>query len=84
MTTDQHVQVREVGLRDGLQMVSTFFPTEEKLKWIAAECDAGVKEIEVTSFVPPKLIPQFSDAEEVARRSLQIPGLSVMTLVPKC
>jgi hydroxymethylglutaryl-CoA lyase len=82
MKTDQHIQVREVGLRDGLQMVSTFFPTEEKLKWIAAECDAGVREIEVTSFVPAKLIPQFSDAEVVARRSLEIPGLSVMTLVP--
>ena len=82
MKVEQDVHVREVGLRDGLQMVSTFFPTEEKMAWIAAECAAGVREIEVTSFVPAKLIAQFSDAEEVTRQALQIPGLSVMALAP--
>jgi hydroxymethylglutaryl-CoA lyase len=82
MKTDLDVHVREVGLRDGLQMVSMFFPTAEKLKWIEAECAAGVREIEVTSFVPAKLIPQFSDAEEVTRQSLLIPDLRVMALAP--
>jgi hydroxymethylglutaryl-CoA lyase len=62
------VRVCEVGLRDGLQLVSGFFPTEQKLAWIRAEAAAGVREIEVTSFVPPRLVPQFVDAEEVARR----------------
>jgi hydroxymethylglutaryl-CoA lyase len=79
---DDQVLVREVGLRDGLQNLATFVPTEAKLAWIRAELAAGVKEIEVTSFVPPKLIPQFADAEEVATRSMQIPGLTVMTLAP--
>lgn len=79
-TTD--VLVREVGLRDGLQNISTILPTDAKLEWAAAELAAGVREIEVTSFVPPKLIPQFADAEEVATRALAMPGLQVMTLVP--
>ena len=76
------VRVCEVGLRDGLQLVPTFFPTDQKIAWIRAEAAAGVREIEVTSFVPPKLVPQFTDAEEVVRESLKIPGLSVMALIP--
>jgi hydroxymethylglutaryl-CoA lyase len=76
------VRVCEVGLRDGLQLVSAFFPTAQKLAWIRAEAAAGVREIEVTSFVPPKLVPQFVDAEEVASEALKVPGLSVMALIP--
>jgi hydroxymethylglutaryl-CoA lyase len=76
------VIVREVALRDGLQLVSTFFPTEKKLEWIRDEAAAGMPEIEVTSYVPPKLIPQFVDAEEVTRESLKIPGLTVTALIP--
>lgn len=56
MPSPVEVRVCEVGLRDGLQLVSTFFPTEQKLAWIRAEAAAGVREIEVTSFVPPKLV----------------------------
>jgi hydroxymethylglutaryl-CoA lyase len=82
MNKDIDVLVREVGLRDGLQNTSTFVSTEAKLAWIRAELAAGVREIEVTSFVPPKLIPQFADAEEVAAQAMQLPGLTVMTLVP--
>jgi len=78
----EKIIVREVGLRDGLQIHPTFMPTEDKLSWIAAEAVAGVSEIEVTSYVPPKLIPQFADAEEVTRRALQIPGLTVAALIP--
>ncbi|HEY5897589.1 MAG TPA: hydroxymethylglutaryl-CoA lyase [Burkholderiales bacterium] len=76
------VEVCEVGLRDGLQLVSSFFPTAEKLAWIRAEADAGVRQIEVTSFVPPKVVPQFVDAEEIVRESLKIPGLQVLALIP--
>jgi len=76
------VLVREVGLRDGLQMVAEFFPTDQKIAWIRAEAAAGVREIEVSSFVPPKLIPQFADAEAVVDAALQIGGLTVMALVP--
>ncbi len=76
------VMVREVGLRDGLQIHPTFMPTESKIAWIAAEAAAGVAEIEVTSYVPPKLIPQFVDADEVSRRALAVPGLTVAALIP--
>ena len=76
------VIVREVGLRDGLQIHSSFMPTASKIAWIEAEAAAGVGEIEVTSYVPPKLIPQFVDAEDVTRRALAIPGLTVAALIP--
>lgn len=76
------VMVREVGLRDGLQIHPTFMPTGAKIAWIEAEAAAGVREIEVTSYVPPKLIPQFADAEEVTRRALAVPGLTVTALIP--
>lgn len=80
--SDRDVTVCEVGLRDGLQMVDSFVPTAEKLAWIRAEAAAGMPEIEVTSFVPPKLVPQFVDAGAVAAEALQIPGLTVVGLVP--
>ena len=76
------VIVREVGLRDGLQIHPTFMPTDRKIAWIEAEAAAGVGEIEVTSYVPPKLIPQFIDAEEVTRRALGVAGLRVAALIP--
>ena len=76
------VLVREVGLRDGLQNTATIVPTEGKLAWIVAELAAGVREIEVTSFVPPKLMPQFADAEEVVSRALNLSGLTLMALAP--
>ncbi len=82
MRQDIDVVVREVGLRDGLQIHPTFMPTERKLAWIQAEAAAGVPEIEVTSYVPAKIIPQFADAEEVTHRALQIPGLTVAALIP--
>ncbi len=59
------VVVREVGLRDGLQNVATFFPTDSKLAWLTAEYEAGVREMQVCSFVPEKVFPQFRDCTEV-------------------
>lgn len=76
------VSVREVGLRDGIQNISAFMPTADKLAWLTAEADAGMTEIEVCSFVPPKVIPQFVDATEVAAHALAIDGLSVAALIP--
>src|SRR3954470_1081100 len=78
----EFIQVREVGLRDGIQNIKTVVPTDLKLAWIKAEVAAGVRDIEVCSFVPPKLLPQFADAEEVTRRALAIPGLTVAALMP--
>ena len=86
MRDGNDVHVCEVGLRDGLQNIQTFFPTDEKIKWIKAEADSGMPEIEVCSFVPPKLIPQFQDAKEVCAASLPIAkehdGLVISALIP--
>ncbi|MDB5817210.1 MAG: hydroxymethylglutaryl-CoA lyase [Rhizobacter sp.] len=79
---DIDVIVCEVGLRDGLQMFDRLFPTDQKIAWLRAEAAAGVRQIEVTSFVPPKLVPQFVDAAEVVAAALAIDGLRVVGLVP--
>lgn len=81
MTTDQ-ILISEVGPRDGLQSIQTIMPTEAKKAWITAEANAGVKEIEVGSFVPPKLLPQLADTAEIVAHGLTIPGLTVAALVP--
>lgn len=74
--------VREVGLRDGIQMAKRFLETGRKLEWARRDRDAGVREVEVTSFVPPKVVPQFADAAEVAEGALAIDGLVLSALVP--
>lgn len=76
------VLVSEVGPRDGLQSIKSIMPTEAKKAWIAAEAAAGVREIEVCSFVPAKLLPQMADAAEVVAFARTIPGLTVLALVP--
>jgi len=79
---DIDVKVTEVGLRDGIQGIDQFFPTDKKKAWIAAEAAAGVSEIEVCSFVPPSVSGQFVDCEEVIADALTHDGLSVSALVP--
>jgi hydroxymethylglutaryl-CoA lyase len=69
------VVLREIGLRDGLQLVRGDMPTAHKIAWLEAVAAAGVQEIEVTSFVPAKTFPIFADATEVAQAALAIPGL---------
>ncbi|WP_398495384.1 hydroxymethylglutaryl-CoA lyase [Variovorax sp.] len=81
MTTPD-VLISEVGPRDGLQSVAATMPTADKLRWIDALHAAGVREIEVASFVPAKLLPQMADAAEVVRHAITLPGLTVMALVP--
>ncbi len=76
------VSVREVGMRDGLQSLAEIMPTEEKIAWLEAEHAAGVREIEVSSFVPPKLLPQLADAEAVVSHALSLPELTVSALIP--
>ena len=83
MNTPQFdVHVHEVGTRDGLQSVPFFVPTEMKKAWCSGEAAAGVREIEVCSFVPVKLLPQFADAAEVVAHALSIDGLTVAALAP--
>jgi hydroxymethylglutaryl-CoA lyase len=79
---NEFVSICEVGPRDGLQIAKTRMTTEAKVRWIAAIAAAGVKEIEVGSFVPPRVIPQLSDTPEVVEQCLKIPGLIVQALVP--
>lgn len=76
------VLISEVGPRDGLQSVSRTMPTEAKRRWITALYQAGLREIEVASFVPASLLPQMADAVEVVTHALTLPGLTVMALVP--
>lgn len=76
------ILVSEVGPRDGLQSIDRVMPLEAKKRWIAAEAVAGVKEIEVGSFVPPKLLPQMADTAELVAFTKGIEGLTVVTLVP--
>jgi len=80
--SDIDVLVSEVGPRDGLQNTKQFMPTEYKKRWISAAAAAGLREIEVCSFVPPKLIPQMIDADEIVAHALTIPGLTVAVLAP--
>lgn len=82
MNHDIDVLVHEMGLRDGLQSIDTIFSTEGKMAWIRREAEAGVPQIQVGSFVPPKLLPQMADSAEVVRRSLEIEGLIVSALAP--
>jgi hydroxymethylglutaryl-CoA lyase len=76
------VLVSEVGPRDGLQSIASLMPLAAKKAWIAAEAAAGVREIEVGSFVPAKLLPQLADTDEVVAFARAIPGLTVAVLVP--
>jgi hydroxymethylglutaryl-CoA lyase len=76
------VYLREVGLRDGLQLAKLFLPTERKIEWLTAEAATGVKAFEITSFVPPKVVPQFADAAAVSCDALSIPGLDISALIP--
>lgn len=76
------ILVSEVGPRDGLQSIKRIMPLEAKKRWIAAEAAAGVREIEVGSFVPPSLLPQMADSAELVAFARTIEGLNVVALVP--
>ena len=80
--SNSRILISEVGPRDGLQSVKGVMPTADKLRWIDALYAAGVREIEVASFVPARLLPQMADAAEVVRHAITLPGLTVMALVP--
>jgi hydroxymethylglutaryl-CoA lyase len=81
-TLPRRVVVREMGLRDGLQSVATIVPTAAKIEWIREAYAAGQREIEVGSFVPPKLLPQLADTGEVLAFAQTLPGLRATVLVP--
>jgi hydroxymethylglutaryl-CoA lyase len=74
--------LREVGLRDGLQSIQTVLPTEHKLAWIAAAHAAGLRELEVGSYVPARLLPQLADTAELVAFAKTLPGMVTSVLVP--
>jgi hydroxymethylglutaryl-CoA lyase len=76
------IQICEVGPRDGLQNAKQLMPTGTKKAWISALAAAGLDEIEVGSFVPPKLIPAMADTGEIVKHALTIEGLKVVALAP--
>jgi hydroxymethylglutaryl-CoA lyase len=76
------ILISEVGPRDGLQSIDRVMPLEAKKAWIKAEAEAGVREIEVGSFVPPSLLPQMADTAELVAFARTLPGLNVVALVP--
>ncbi|HTQ34987.1 MAG TPA: hydroxymethylglutaryl-CoA lyase [Stellaceae bacterium] len=78
----EKIALREVGMRDGLQSIATVMPTETKIAWLDAEYAAGVRYVEVSSFVPPKLLPQLADAEAIIKHAMTRSGLHVSALIP--
>jgi len=71
---DDRVSLREVGLRDGLQLVKLFPSTSAKQRWIRDEYAAGVRHFEVGSFLPAKTFPQFADVRDIVKTVAELPG----------
>src|SRR5690348_13407738 len=81
-TLPRSVQIIEVGPRDGLQNEPKTISTDQKVEFINLLAAAGLKDIEVASFVHPKWIPQLADAEAVVARLTPQPGVRYSALVP--
>ena len=82
MKLPAEVTIYEVGPRDGLQNEARQVPTADKIRFIDALVAAGIRNIEITSFVSPKWIPQLADAAEVARGVARPAGVRMSALVP--
>src|SRR4029453_17234586 len=76
------IRIREVGPRDGFQNEPEVIPTEEKVRLIGMLADAGLKRIEVTSFVRPDVIPQLADGAEVLTRFEPREDVAYSVLIP--
>jgi hydroxymethylglutaryl-CoA lyase len=82
MHSTNAVTIREVGLRDGLQSISPIVPTADKIEWLHGLHAAGLREIEVGSFVPARLLPQLADTAVMVAAARALPGLVTSVLVP--
>ena len=78
----EFIHVKEVGLRDGLQLIKTKLPTSIKKEWLKKQVNAGFKEVEISSMVSKTLLPQFSDAAEMINFAKQFSDCSSSVLVP--
>ena len=76
------VTIREVGLRDGLQNLARTMSTSQKLEWLRGSYEAGLRELEVGSFVPARLLPQLADTAELVAFAKSLSGVTVSVLVP--
>ena len=81
-TSSPPVILREVGLRDGLQSIARTLATAHKLDWLRGAHAAGLREIEVGSFVPARLLPQLADTAGLVAVARTLPGLVTSVLVP--
>jgi hydroxymethylglutaryl-CoA lyase len=81
-TMKDKILISEVGPRDGLQNCKGVMPTAIKMRWIQGLYDAGLREIEVGSFVPPTLFPQLADTADIVSFAKTLPGLTVLALIP--
>lgn len=81
---ESSVTIREVMLRDGLQNIPDFIPSDAKIELFRLILVSGIRDIEVTSFVHPKAVPQFRDAAQIAQAALKMKpdGVEVSALVP--
>jgi len=79
----KNVEVYEVGPRDGFQNIKEYIPLETKVKIVEGLLAAGVKHVQITSFVSPKAIPQMKDAKELATKLIENhPDADFFALVP--
>jgi|SRR5690625_125901 len=78
----EFVQIKEVGPRDGLQNEEKHVSTADKVNWINMLSDSGIQEIEYSSFVHPKWVPQLSDAHEVGMKIKRNPDVTYSALIP--
>ena len=78
MSKVSDVNLYEVGPRDGLQNIEEFTPTNEKIDLIHRLYDVGLKQMEITSFVHPKYVPNMADAEEVFQATRSINNFAVL------
>ena len=82
MNLPSKITIVEVGPRDGFQMEPVFIPTEKKVEIINAISRTGVRIVETTSFVNPRVIPQMADAAEVMQGIDRAPGVRYTALIP--
>lgn len=78
----ENIQIKEVGPRDGLQNEKKWVATADKVNWINMLSETGIQEIEYSSFVHPKWVPQLSDAHEVGKKINRNPRVKYSALVP--
>ncbi len=77
-----HAIISEVAPRDGLQSIGPFVPTETKIALVRKLYAAGLRRMEVSSFVSPRAVPQMADGAEVLRAAMTLPGLECTMLAP--